>query len=131
MEGKPISKWIIVSAIFQIVLLIIISIRVASGNGTPSLVGNDEAMLLFGNIAIRHLAIVALILIGLIHKNAAVLFGGFVARFIMDFGDYIWRIIITDTEPKRLIVIFIISAVVLWTPQILSILGLRKHLKKS
>ena len=133
MENKPISKLVIAYAIFQIIALALFSLSIISGRAAPSLVGQQEATLLFGTVTIRHLAVAVLILIGLIHKSAAILFGSFVVRFVMDAGDYIWRVILTGSSvPARgLIVIFFISLVVFWIPQILCIRSLQKNLKSS
>ena len=131
MKKGSISKLIIAYAVFQVVVVIFFGIFAITGRAAPELVGREGANLVFGTIAVRNFAIAILLLIGIIHKNPAILLGGFVVRFAMDIGDYIVRVFASGAPAPRLIVALIILLVVLWVPQVLCIRALKKQVHSN
>lgn len=112
-ESTKIPKWIIYYGIFQVLLVVGFGIMFFV-NSNP-FTANDPSFL----AGARNAGILAILLLGLFRKDAAVLFCGYLIRFIADFGDMISNFLGGETIaaisfiPMTLIPLFL-GARILW-----------------
>lgn len=83
MNTVKIPKWIIYYGIFQILLVVGFGIMFFI-NSNP-FTANDPSFL----AGVRNVGILVILLLGLIKRDAKILFCAYLIRFIVDFGDMI------------------------------------------